>query len=199
MDRASRGAVGSGNIRRTSRVNPVAEAAQAVGRASTIFNRAVVVGAQRRLDVALDLADSLRLSLSNLGGTNAINSVLEVAHHEVAAELLDVVTQTSAVGKLVREDGDIATLGNTRGLGGREAVNGPLHEGSGRLGLSSGRKNRSLLGGEDRQDIEKVFAVGNRGTRIGRIVGIRKSHCSSSLLAFRELCCTKGDEVAYAT
>jgi hypothetical protein len=52
VDGASRGAVGSGNVRRTSRVNPVAEAAQAVGRASTIFNRAVVVGAQGRLDVS---------------------------------------------------------------------------------------------------------------------------------------------------
>ena len=69
-----------------------------------------------------------------------------------------------------------------------------------RDGVVMAGDRRATLGNLIAQkDIEKVFAVGNSGTRIGRIVSIRKGHCSSRLFAFRELCSTKGNEVAYAS
>ena len=178
MNRGSGSAESSRNVSRTSRVNPVAQTTEAINGASTVFSRAVIRGAQGGFNVALDFADGLGFSLSNLRRTNGLNGVLKVRHHEVAAELLDVVAETSAATEFVGERCNVSTFGHTGGHRGSEGVNGPFNECRCRLALRSGRKHGSFLGGEDSQDVGQVFTIGDGRTRIGCVESVRKSHVS---------------------
>ena len=155
----SRSAIGSRNVRWASGVNPVAKATQTVDGATTIFDRAVIVGHQSSFDVALDFTDGFRLRLGNLRWANRVNSVLKVRHHEVTAELLNIVAKASAASKLVGEGSDIRTFRNTRCDGSRKAVHCPLNESGGGFGFRGGRQHRSFLWCKNRQYVKQVLAV----------------------------------------
>ena len=87
-----RRAVVSGNVRRTSRVNPVTEATHRVGDATTVFGSAVLRAEKGLLDVTLELLDGLHLRTGDVLRASRRDGLLEVADAEgPAAPVLVVV------------------------------------------------------------------------------------------------------------
>lgn len=160
-NRGRRGAIGRRNIRRTCGVNPVAKTAKRVGSASTVLNATVVRRADGGFDVPLDFPHALGFRLSDVGGANARNGVLQVRNKVVTTEDLDVVAKTRTAGKLVIKRGDVGTLGDTSRCGRGKAVNRPFVVGGGSLGLRAERKQRGFFGGKDSQDVGQILTVGD--------------------------------------
>jgi len=122
---------------------------------------AIIVGADAGFDVALDLAHRLHLGVRNLAGhASDVGSLLEAGDHPLLAELLDVIAQTSAINGLVGEGQDVLTFEHAAEGDGAQGVNLPLlirirHA----LGLGEGRDLRSILGGEDGEEVGKIFTI----------------------------------------
>ena len=154
-----------------SGLNPLAKATHTVGSASTVFDSHFVVGSNGSLDVTLDFTHRLCFSLSNVGRTNAGNSLLQVRHKVIPAHELDVVTQTSAVSKLVAERSDVGTFGNTSRNWRCEGINGPLSERRVGLTLRAKRQDWGFFWSKDSKFVAEILAVGDCGTLAGLGLG----------------------------
>ena len=186
LNRSSRGAVGGGDIAGASRVDPVTKTTQLVG-VHTIFGLTVVVGANRKLNVTLDLAHGLSFSLSNIGRANGADSFLQVRHKVVAAELLNVVAETSAGSELVGERGHVTTFVDAGSIRSSKLVNSPLVESRLSCTLSTKGGNGGFFGSKNGKDVTKILTVaycrtsrGSAGRGTGAI-SITECHCISRL------------------
>ena len=165
-DRTGRGAIVSRNSvgGLGGGLNPLAKAAHTVRSASTVFDSHFVVGSDSSLNVTLDFTHRLCFSLSNIGRTNAGNSLLQVRHEVIAAHQLDVVTQTSAISKLVAERGNVGTFGDTSRNWGCEGINGPLGERRSGLALGAKRQDWGFFWSKDSKFVAEILTVGDCGT-----------------------------------
>ncbi|NCU72371.1 MAG: hypothetical protein EBY66_05090 [Candidatus Fonsibacter lacus] len=160
VDVAGGRAEGSGHVRTGRVADPLAEGTQLVGGRRSLL-LAIIVGADAGFDVALQFAHRLHLGIRNLAGhASNVGSLLEAGNHPLLAELLNVVTDTSAVDGLIGEGEDILTFQHaTEGDRGK-AIDLPLLIGIGHsLRLGERRDLGSILGSEDGQEVREVFTV----------------------------------------
>ena len=176
VDGASRGAVVRGDIRRTSRVDPVAQTAHRVGRAATVLSRTILRAEEDGFDVTLQLLDGLHLRTGDVLRANRGDGLLEIGHAEGPAPLVDVVAKAGHGLKLVVEVGDISAFAHRRGDGSGQLVHAPLNEGGVALELVSGAEERRFAGSQRADGIVEVLTVEGRAAGRGGIVGVGERH-----------------------
>jgi len=140
--------------------DPAAETA-GLPRHNAVVGLHVVVGADGRLDAALDFAHRLDLRLSDFrGDTGGIAGLLQTGDHPRAAVGLDVVAESRAVGGLVVERLHVLTFQHTGEVNSREGVGLPSLQGIGHLRrLGEGRRFRAILGFEDGEEVGEIFTI----------------------------------------
>ena len=160
VDVSRRRAERCGNVGTRGIADPLAKRTSLVRRGRG-FLLAVIIGTDTGFDIAFDFAHGLHFGIRDLAGhASNVRSLLKTRNHPLFAELLDVIAQTSAIDGLIGERKDILTFQHATEVNGGKGVHLPFlirirHA----FSFREGRNLRSILGGEDGQEICEVFTI----------------------------------------